>query len=56
MKETILLTIVYLGDLCFGSSSQKAVGFDLSGAIMSQANFKAVNFKDATLSKAYAVV
>jgi len=36
-------------------SEQSAEGFDLSGAIMSEATFKGANFKDAQLSKVYAV-
>ena len=35
-------------------SGKDAQGFDLSGAIMADAKFQKVNFKEAVMSKAYA--
>jgi uncharacterized protein YjbI with pentapeptide repeats len=37
-------------------SEKAASGFDLSGAIISEAKFTGANFKEAILSKAYAKV
>lgn len=45
--------------LCLGCrvvSEKKAEGFDLSGAILAEANFAKTSFRDAILSKAYAKV
>lgn len=36
------------------NSGKQAQGFDLSGAIMAEAKFQKVNFKEAVMSKAYA--